>query len=357
MRDPETLIIGDLHLRDDIPGYLESQCEFVKNTILEFKKDELHSVSNTVIFLGDVFDKRNPSVKVMLALKKLLDEITDTYNDGKFGVFVHIIRGNHDSVSKADDGLTALSLFEQPRVTVHTDFYSNEKDEDTLAIIPHYENEETIKKHLSSIKYKTTAVFGHFGYHGSLNSAGDNDFRIPLECFNNLTFLGHIHHYSTKDNVVVVGTPYTTSFQEAGKPNYVVYCKNTLTRRRRRYSWEAVPAVGGPKHHVCKLEDLPSLKLDSANFNLVRVMVNPLKEGTEMDLIATIKEKYPLINWVDIRFDTVANYKKEEQSYYRPERELFNINEAIIEDYIDSSPTQLNKEDLLSGLKELNEDQ
>jgi hypothetical protein len=47
---------------------------------------------------------------------------------------------------------------------------------------------------------------------------------------------------------------------------------------------------------------------------------------------------------------------KEEISYYRPERQLFSINEAIIEDYIDSSVTPLSKEDLLSGLKELDED-
>ena len=213
-------------------------------------------------------------------------------------------------------------------------------------------NEETIKKHLASIKYKRTTVFGHFGYHGSLNSAGDNDFRIPLECFNNLTFLGHIHHYSATDKVVVVGTPYTTSFQEAGKPNYVVYYKHN----GRKASWEAVTAVGGPRHHVCKIEDLHELNLEKENFNLVRVMMNPLKELNDLDIISQIKTNYPLINWVDLRFNTITD-NKVEQSYYRPDRQLFNINEAIIEDYIDSSATALDKKDLLAGLKDLDEDQ
>ncbi len=345
MRDPEMLIIGDLHLRDDIPGYLESQCKFVKDAIKQATKDDTYKHIE-VMFLGDVFDKRNPSVKVMLALRNLLDTINS------WGTRVHIIEGNHDAVSKADDGITALLLFSKDNVTVYNYFYNDEDAKTNKAIIPHYENEETIKKHLASIKYKRTTVFGHFGYHGSLNSAGDNDFRIPLECFNNLTFLGHIHHYSATDKVVVVGTPYTTSFQEAGKPNYVVYYKHN----GRKASWEAVTAVGGPRHHVCKIEDLHKLKLEKENFNLVRVMMNPLKELNDLDIISQIKTNYPLINWVDLRFNTITD-NKVEQSYYRPDRQLFNINEAIIEDYIDSSATALDKKDLLAGLKDLDEDQ
>ena len=345
MRDPQMLIIGDLHLRDDVPGYLESQCKFIEDTI---KQAAIHDTYDQleVMLLGDVFDKRNPSVKVMLALKNLLDKITS------WGYGVYIIEGNHDAVSKADDGVTALSLFDGAGVKIFNYFYNDEDNKGTKAIIPHYENEETIKKHLASIKYKRTTVFGHFGYHGSLNSAGDNDFRIPLECFNNLTFLGHIHHYSATNKVVVVGTPYTTSFQEAGKPNYVVYYKHN----GRKASWEAVTAVGGPRHHVCKIEDLHKLKLEKENFNLVRVMMNPLKEVSDLDIMSQIKTNYPLINWVDLRFNTITDTKAE-QSYYRPDRQLFTINEAIIEDYIDSSPTQLTKADLLAGLKELNEDQ
>ena len=345
MRDPQMLIIGDLHLRDDIPGYLESQCKFIEDTIKQAAIHDTHDQLE-VMLLGDVFDKRNPSVKVMLALKNLLDKITS------WGYAVYIIEGNHDAVSKADDGVTALSLFDGAGVNVFNYFHNGEDMQGTKAIIPHYENEETIKKHLASIKYKRTTVFGHFGYHGSLNSAGDNDFRIPLECFNNLTFLGHIHHYSATDKVVVVGTPYTTSFQEAGKPNYVVYYKHN----GRKASWEAVTAVGGPRHHVCKIEDLHKLNLEKENFNLVRVMMNPLKELNDLDIISQIKTNYPLINWVDLRFNTITDTKVE-QSYYRPDRQLFNINEAIIEDYIDSSATALDKKDLLAGLKDLDEDQ
>jgi DNA repair exonuclease SbcCD nuclease subunit len=349
MLDPQLLIFGDLHLRDDIPGYLDAQCAFIEKTVKDF--NEICPINYPkVVFLGDIFDKRNPSVKVMLALKALIS---------KLHADVFIVRGNHDAVSKADDGVTALSLFESKYAKVCTDKpmsfplkISLEPEDRGLGIlIPHYENEETIKSHLASIDDKRAVVFGHFGYHGSLNSAGDNDFRIPLECFNNLTFLGHIHHYSAKDKVVVVGTPYTTSFQEAGKPNYVIHYK---FKNRRNY-WKAIPAVGGPKHHVCKLEDLHKIKLDDQHFNLVRVLVNPLKEGNELDLISKIRSDYPLINWVDIRFANVVD-TKEEISYYRPERQLFSINEAIIEDYIDSSVTPLSKEDLLSGLKELDED-
>jgi hypothetical protein len=54
--------------------------------------------------------------------------------------------------------------------------------------IPHYENEETIKKDLS-LYPDGYIIFGHFGHNGVLNSAGDADFNLSLSDFSNPTIL------------------------------------------------------------------------------------------------------------------------------------------------------------------------
>ena len=79
--------------------------------------------------------------------------------------------------------------------------------------IPHYENQETIKKALDEVP-EGYFVFGHFGYRGCLNSAGDADFSLRLSDFRNPSLLGHIHRHVQKDNVTILGTPYTTNFGE-----------------------------------------------------------------------------------------------------------------------------------------------
>jgi hypothetical protein len=42
---------------------------------------------------------------------------------------------------------------------------------------------------------RALTVFGHFGYAGCLNSAGDADFGISLSHFTAHYFLGHIHGF------------------------------------------------------------------------------------------------------------------------------------------------------------------
>ena len=56
----KALVIGDIHLRDDVaPGYLESQYETVLRICDKENPDQ-------VIFLGDIFHYRKPTPKVLL---------------------------------------------------------------------------------------------------------------------------------------------------------------------------------------------------------------------------------------------------------------------------------------------------
>ena len=65
--------------------------------------------------MGDVFMYRKPSPSELLALDDVLSYITDIH-----GADVVILRGNHDSETKADDGVTALSVFANSKVKIIT---------------------------------------------------------------------------------------------------------------------------------------------------------------------------------------------------------------------------------------------
>jgi len=200
----KTLVIGDLHFNDKPPGLLDAQVSFTKRLLDVGMKKSV----DRVIFLGDLMMHRRPSPSVLLALKDVIQHAQLRCAS------VVILRGNHDSETKADDGVTALSLFSSPKVRVVRHF-----ELDTWAghaYIPHYEDEERIKEALEEVPEGFT-VFGHFGYNGALNSVGDLDFSIPFSAFTHPTILGHIHGYKQDGPVTIMGTPFSTSFQECGK--------------------------------------------------------------------------------------------------------------------------------------------
>lgn len=123
----QALVIGDLHFEDKPRGLMKAQAAAVKQICVDRCGD-----SNQLIFLGDLMMHRNPRPTVLLALKELLDDIVN------MGYEIHILRGNHDSVTKADDGVTALSLFESKNIHVYTQYHEDHKNE--WVFIPHYED-------------------------------------------------------------------------------------------------------------------------------------------------------------------------------------------------------------------------
>ena len=130
-----TLVIGDLHFDNKPVGMLDAQKAAIVKICRNHEFDK-------VIFLGDLMMHRNPRPSVLLALKDMLDDIVH------LGYEVFILRGNHDSVNKSDDGHTALSLFEGPRVRVITQTWHDHENKWTF--IPHYEDEEKIKQDLNN---------------------------------------------------------------------------------------------------------------------------------------------------------------------------------------------------------------
>lgn len=327
----KTQIIGDVHLDDRYIGYLDFQVQTIKKIIDSENCQD-------IIFLGDLFEKRSPSPKVLLALQTILDYIP---RDKK----VYLLRGNHCSQTKADDGLTALSLFEYKRnVTVikHT------RSVNGYTFIPHYENERTIIEDLSRVP-DADIVLGHFGFNGCLNPMGDPDFNISVDMFTNRTFLGHIHHYKETKEITIVGTPYSTSFQEANKD-----CYYAVVDTKGNYKMK--PINFGIRHLVMDLSEVVQNKefIENDNYyTILRVMVNTLDKDQD-NLREILDQVRPM--HIDIKYKPIVDEKKP-QSTYDPEQVITRVDENLILDYINNTNTTLSKQELMDGLKVINENQ
>lgn len=336
----KTLIIGDLHLDNKIPGALEAQIDSVMDIII-------HHGSNVdrIVFLGDVFMMRRPKPSVLLGFKKLLSKIDSLYSFENSRIEVFILRGNHDSENKNDDGVTALSLFNTSKVDLN--IITQAESCEGISFIPHYEDEEKIREALNECK-KDWTCFGHFGYFGSLNSAGDNDFSLVLSDFKCRTYLGHIHTYKTEGNITVVGTPYTTCFSEAGKDSVIIL--------ERDGEPEVIPVTSGPRHLVMKLDDVEG-NLDFINdpnyFTYLRILVNTTDEDKKeiSGVISLLKIPYYEFKFVPVIYDI------KELSDYDPSTPVFSVTPDLLEEYINHSETLLGKEQLMAGLKTIHENQ
>ena len=328
-----TLVITDLHLNARIQGLLGAQQECVKRIVREESPDD-------VIIMGDVFMHRKPSPSALLAFKRILQFITSK------GANVTVLRGNHDSETKADDGVTALSVFDYAGVDIVTLARCDHRKK--RAYIPHYENEETIIEFLEDIPSDYTA-FGHFGYDGCLNSVGDADFALGLQHFGCDTLLGHIHGFREKQGgtrespsrVITLGTPYTTNYGEAFKENFYALIEGGEICFKR--------VTHGPRHLVFSASNIQN-NLDIINDPEYYTFLRVIREN-EHDDIPTQDINVPHL---DVKYAPVFN--EDEVSTYKPSRDLFSINDVVIEDYVKEDITQIPTEKIMEGYRLLQDE-
>jgi DNA repair exonuclease SbcCD nuclease subunit len=335
----KTLVIGDLHFDCKDRNLLKSQVDTVKRIATEaLWRDDI----DQCIFLGDLMMHRRPSPAVLLALKDVIE-----WCESKFKQ-IYILRGNHDSMTKADDGVTALSLFSnpiEPKTTIITQTFFDDKYE--RVFIPHYEDERRIKEYLSQVP-RGYAVFGHFGYHGALNSAGDADFGLRVSDFRNTTVLGHIHKATCTDKITVLGTPYTTNFGEAGKDCYYGVIE--------RNSIERFPIEFGPRHLVLDYDSVEE-NLDWINapefYTMLRINVNTLSES--QDAVAHLIDKLD-VGKVEVKYKPLFD-DKDEFDISSNTNVATDLSDELIEEYINSSSSKIGKEELMKGLSLIYENQ
>lgn len=330
----KTLIIGDTHLEDRPKGLLKAQVKAILHIAMAGKRRGCKNL----IFLGDLTMHRKPKPSVLLALRDLIEGLSKHFE-------IFILRGNHDSETKADDGVTHLSLLDDYATVIeHTTEVGN------WLFIPHYEREETIKAALANAN-PNQIVFGHFGFRGALNSAGDNDFGLELSDFNNPTILGHIHKHTTKGNVTVLGTPYTTGFGENSKDCWYGILDG--------HDLQLIPSEVGPKHIIMEYNDLPNNIdwLNSLNepsdFVQLRININT-SDGSQDEVATRIREL--TVPYVDIKYKPLLDENDEFQ--VEGDRIVTDLlDEEILDHYINSSSSRFSKQDLLDGLKIINENQ
>ncbi len=343
----KTLVIGDIHLQvlNHIPRYGESQIDAIVNIV----KAELGGLTD-IIFLGDIFVRRKPDPSTLVLFRSLLKRLLNiTYH-----VRIHILMGNHDAESKADNGITALSLYEDMVADTegldpgYVIIYTKPTLWYTFHFIPHFENEDIIRNYIKDEVTADEWIFGHFGFEGCLNAQGIYDFSLDPKLLKGNVVLGHIHRYAVKDNITILGTPYSTSFNEHNKPHYygVIYDSMPPMEIKKQI-------YGGPRHIVTTLDKLPDLNLEDKDkyCTMIRILLNPLKDGNQLELISTVIKEYG-VDWVDVKFLSVID-THDELSNYVPSTNIFTINESVIKDYVKQSRTDIPYDSLMEGLKEI----
>jgi len=320
-----TLILGDIHVSNRDEVLREAQIACLAKIFNEANPDE-------VVQLGDFLDFRKPSPEALLAAKSIIDFWQEKAK-------VTIIRGNHCASTKADDGVTALSVFESEKVDIITDLDVDHQME--RVYIPHYENEKLITNALHKCP-KGYTVFGHFGYYGCLNSVGDFDFNININSFRNNTVLGHIHRFNERSfncdgeekSVLILGTPYTTNFGESGKQNYYAILENgKITIHEIQH---------GPRHLTISNKDVPSNieLINDVNYcTYLRIFLEPGEAQVNFEGIKA--------HSIDVKYSQA--FDEEMVSSYEPSRDLFRLNDVIIEDYLESANSSISTEKLLEG--------
>ena len=338
------LVIGDTHYDNPYSGYLEAQLTKTKELIESSK-------AKYVVFLGDIFHHRKPNPEVIVSVKRLFDRVSLTPGLSR----IIILRGNHDSASKSDDGLTVLDVLDWPGSKVQIVSHTELDEELNMLFIPHYENENTIHESLAYAPNESTIVFGHFGYEGSINAAGFFDFSLNLDSFKNRTILGHIHKYTKNGNVTILGTPWATNFGECDYPHYV----GTLTYSKGKWTdMDITPVEGGVRYYAAPFESLEVMRdeiSDPSYFTILRVLLDKFSDESTNAVRSSIKEDFG-VAYVDLKFQPVLDKKLSDRlSGYDSNVPLNNIDDDIIQQYINEQTTSIPKEDLENGLKLIRE--
>jgi len=340
----DTVIIGDIHLHDRCKGYLDAQVKFLIDLIDSENPGE-------VVFLGDVFEFRRPDPKSLLAFKEIVDFCS------KRSILMHVVTGNHDQNSKADDGVTALSLYEGKDCSPY--IYNTVTDYKSRVYIPYFEDEAKVLEALKNAG-KDCLVFGHFGFYGALNSGGNADFSISLDKFKNTTFLGHIHeNREIGDKVYVVGTPYDTAPHYIGNiPRYYYVVSNSTHNGKVIRSIPIrKPTKGGPRSFNLKLAEVPYHLEDihsPENFSLVKIHLPQLEYDNREDIIS----KYSLkdVGYFEFVFDPLVGKDEDFDFLSFSEQEMVEIDRALLQEYVKNQNTSLDEESIMEGLEELEDE-
>jgi len=328
------VLLTDLHLRSDyLPGYLDAQLE-------TFTKLVNRKPPDGVIINGDIFHRRNPRGAELLAFRRLLEGLNTRE--------IFINRGNHDTIAKDGSTETTLSLFSDI-ATVLSETTTVRLGTADFDFIPHFEDESKIVRDLKSSK---NHIFGHWGFDGCVaNGAYEYASYIKKSHIGTkrFAFLGHIHKPKQYGkNVFVLGTAHSTSFGEANAQKFV----HELLVRDGVVEVVRKPVDFGIRHVAATLDTLEAcasrFRFDSF-FTILRVKMDHLDSGTERQLVDKILAKHNVKHLEVVFEDVLPKYEASHIDY----DELLQLDESVIEQYIENSSSIFSKKDLLKALEEI----
>jgi len=331
------LIIGDTHYDTKCEGYLENQVESTLRIVKEYKPTH-------IVFLGDIYHHRKPTPEVIVAVQNMFYALRTLAEN------IYVLRGNHDSQNRNDDGLTVLDTLEWPHSPVRVVKHTILDPDLNFLLIPHYEDDEVIKKHLLSAKDGKTIAFGHFSYTPKHLGIRGFESSIKLDDFKCRTILGHIHKHLKDEHVTILGTPWTTNFGESDKENFVGVIEETPD------GWGPLNKfkVGyGPRFYEAPYDALEAMAEEISDpnyFTLLRVTVDKFTDDPPSLLRSDIANKFKVAH-VDLKFQPVYDETLNDRlSGYDPNVPLTVIDTDIIGKYIEEQCSTIPKEKLEEGL-------
>lgn len=211
-------LLCDTHfgLRGNAPYFVEKQRQFFQEVFFPYIDKE---GIDTIIHLGDVFDKRSTINFVLLDKSKkfFFDEIE------KRNLRVIYIIGNHDTYYRNTNFPNSVRLLLEDSKYRKYEIYDSPSevivDGQLLCLIPwvNVENQEETKKLIETTKAKY--LFGHLEIKGFQMLKGiksESGFERKYLSNFDMVFSGHFHHRSEEDNIYYLGNPYETTWADYG---------------------------------------------------------------------------------------------------------------------------------------------
>jgi exonuclease SbcD len=227
----KVLALGDLHYaygRPDAETGINSRLLDYEKTLANIITYAIDEKIELFIFLGDIFETRNPAPQQVVVFYRQLKRLSDA------GITTYVIVGNHDFLKsrKITSSLDPLKEIQLPKVHIFTDIelktFTDSNDEKVNVLLVPYRNRQCYDKETNNDALaelaneisvaKSKAHIGspilaclHMMFEGTIPSdAGEmglSELVLPFDMFDGIdvSIAGHIHRSSIlkKDPVII----------------------------------------------------------------------------------------------------------------------------------------------------------
>jgi DNA repair exonuclease SbcCD nuclease subunit len=342
-------LISDIHfgVRNDTFLFLQNQIDFfTQNFIPKLIENKI----NTIIILGDVFDRRKfINFHTLYQVKRQIFDLLSDYE-------IHILTGNHDCYYKNSNEINSIDLLlsEYDNITVYSEPDLIKISGVDITIVPwiNSENEEDCFNLIQNSKSRI--LVGHFeinGFKMYQNTIECNE-GLDSSIFENfdLVLSGHFHQKSTnkKHDIVYIGAPsqYTWSDAECERGFYILDL-NTLNLEFIKNDFSLFHKI-----EYSENIDISTFNFDVYSDKIIQIIVSEKNDNLHFDLFI---QKLNDVNPFSI--DVIDNSEFEffdtgiDEDAIKSEDTI-----SIANTYIDNFKTNLDKEKLKKKFVEVHKE-